>query len=284
MDKFKDKLPVENIVNIKNVRGGDVNDAYVIETTDNKYFMLVQKNRDQSFYNGEIEGLKLFEQIGVMGPRLIASGQIEKDAYLIISYLEEGMGGSQSELAKEVVKLHKYHNPDHKFGFDYPHGGSDTSFTNDWTDSWSDLIVNQRLDVLADMLCDMGLWNESDTKNYKKARKIIIDELSNHKPYASLLHGDLWAGNYMFLKDGRPALFDPSPFYGDREFDIGITTVFGGFDRQFYEKYNELYPLEDGWQYRIEFYRLYLYMVHMVKFGNTYRPSTDMTINKIINH
>lgn len=85
MNKFKDKLPIENITNIKNARGGDVNDAYIIETADDKYFMLVQKNRYQSFYNGEVEGLKLFEQIGVTGPRVIASGQIDGDAYLIIS-------------------------------------------------------------------------------------------------------------------------------------------------------------------------------------------------------
>lgn len=284
MNKFNDKLPIENITNIKNTRGGDVNDAYIIETADDKYFMLVQKNRDQSFYNGEVEGLKLFEQIGVTGPRVIVSGQIEKDAYLIISFLEEGVSGSQAQLAEQVARLHKYHNPDEKFGFDYPHGGSDTFFTNDWTDSWLDIIVNQRLDVLSEMITDMGLWNQSDIQKYNKVRQIIIDELNNHDSKPSLLHGDLWGGNYMFLKDGRPALFDPSPLYGDREFDIGITTVFGGFDREFYEKYNELYPLEDGWQFRIEFYRLYLYMVHMVKFGNPYRSSTDRTLDRILKY
>lgn len=284
MNNFKAKLPIEGIVDIKPASGGDVNDAYMIETNENKFFMLVQKNRDESFYDGEIAGLKLFEEIGVEGPRVIASGQIDGDAYLVISYLDEGVSGSQSDLADTVAKLHKYHNPDGKFGFDYPHGGSDTSFTNDWSDTWSEVIINQRLDVLAEMLVDMRLWDDSDDEKYKKARDIIIDELGKHKSKPSLLHGDLWGGNYMFLSDGKPALFDPSPFYGDREFDIGITTVFGGFSDEFYQKYNEIYPLDEGWQYRIEFYRLYLYMVHMVKFGNTYKGSTDRTLDRIINN
>lgn len=282
MKDFKNSLPVENIVNIRSARGGDVNDAYLIETIDDKYFMLVQKNRDQSFYAEEIEGLRLFEEIGIAGPRVIASGEIDGDAYLILSFLEEGKQGLQSDLAETVAKLHKYHNPSGKFGFDYPHGGSDTYFTNDYSDSWSEVIVNQRLDVLADMLVDRNLWNGADRDKYENARENILAELADHESEPSLLHGDWWGGNYMFLTDGRPALFDPSPLYGDREFDIGITTVFGGFDQEFYRTYNEIYPLDAGWDYRIEFYRLYLYMVHMVKFGNTYKSSTDRTLDKII--
>lgn len=86
----------------------------------------------------------------------------------------------------------------------------------------------------------------------------------------------------MFLKDGSPALFDPSSFYGDREFDIGITTVFGGFTDEFYNKYNEIYPLDENYRLRLEFYRLYLYMVHLVKFGNMYESSVNMTMENIL--
>ncbi|MDN8969166.1 fructosamine kinase family protein, partial [Staphylococcus aureus] len=98
----------------------------------------------------------------------------------------------------------------------------------------------------------------------------------------SLLHGDLWGGNYMFLQDGRPALYDPAPLYGDREFDICITKVFGGFTSEFYDAYNKHYPLAKGASYRREFYRLYLLMVHLLKFGEMYRVSVAHSMDKIL--
>ena len=284
MEKFMKNLPIDNIKDIRVANGGDVNDAYKIYTDDEIYFMLVQQNSEKSFYDGEIEGLKLFEKVGIRAPRVIANGHIDGDSYLVLSYLEEGGRGSQSKLAETVAKIHFYKSPNSKFGFDYPHNGSDTSFSNEWTDSWSDLFINQRLDKLSKYLLDLGYWTDYDLEKYRKVRDIIADQLSKHKSEPSLVHGDLWAGNYMFLKDGTPALFDPSPFYGDREFDIGITTVFGGFTDEFYNKYNEIYPLDDGYKLRLEFYRLYLLMVHQVKFGNTYANSVDRSIDIILNY
>ena len=284
MEKFIENLPIENIKDIRVASGGDVNEAYKIYTDDQVYFMLVQQNSKESFYDGEIEGLKLFEKVDIAAPRVIASGHIGNDSYLVLSYLDEGRRGSQSKLAETVAKVHSYKSPNAKFGFDYPHNGSDTSFSNEWTDSWSDLFINQRLDKLSKYLLDLGYWTDYDLEKYQKVRDIIADQLSKHKSEPSLVHGDLWAGNYMFLKDGTPALFDPSPFYGDREFDIGITTVFGGFTDEFYNKYNEIHPLDDGYKLRLEFYRLYLLMVHQVKFGNTYANSVDRSIDIILNY
>lgn len=86
----------------------------------------------------------------------------------------------------------------------------------------------------------------------------------------------------MFLTDGRPALFDPAPLYGDREFDLGATKVFGGFDDAFYHAYNEAYPLSEGANLRIQFYELYLLMVHLVKFGAMYAQSVRRTMNNIV--
>ena len=84
------------------------------------------------------------------------------------------------------------------------------------------------------------------------------------------------------FKRWTPALFDPAPLYGDREFDIGITTVFGGFTSEFYDAYNKHYPLAKGASYRLEFYRLYLLMVHLLKFGEMYRDSVAHSMDKIL--
>ena len=212
---------------------------------------------------------------------MLGNGQIEGDAFLLLEYLDEG-AGSQWDLGHMVAKMHLEHQADDQFGFHLPHEGGDISFDNAWTDSWRKLFINERMDQLRDRIAAQGLWDDNDLQTYDKVRKIMTDNLKAHESEPSLLHGDLWAGNYMFLSDGSPALFDPSPLYGDREFDLGATTVFGGFGKDFYDAYEETYPLsEDAWV-RIRFYKLYLLMVHLMKFGSVYSSSVGHTMQDIL--
>ncbi|GGG93308.1 fructosamine kinase family protein [Staphylococcus pragensis] len=280
--EWQDQLPLDHIQDITSVSGGDVNEAFKVTTQDDTYFLLVQRNRDKSFYAAEIAGLNAFEEAGVTAPRVIANGEINGDAYLILSYLDEGTSGSQRELGQLVAKMHSQQQPDGMFGFDLPHEGGDFSFESGWSESWIKIFVEDRMDHLRDELMRKGLWNEEDNKVYEQVRTVMMHELEAHNSKPSLLHGDLWGGNYMFLTDGRPALFDPSPFYGDREFDLGITTVFGGFTQEFYDEYEKHYPLGKGARKRLEFYRLYLFMVHLLKFGNMYASSVNRSMDEIL--
>ena len=243
---WKNQLPLEGIQDISPVSGGDVNEAFKITTNDDIYFLLVQRNRKSSFYAAEIAGLEAFEKADITAPRVIENGEINGDAYLLLSYLEEGSKGSQKELGQLVAKMHSHQQSEGKFGFELPYEGADVSFDNTWSESWSEIFVERRMDHLRDELLRKNLWNEEDNKVYEQVRSVMINELENHNSKPSLLHGDLWGGNYMFLKDGRPALFDPAPLYGDREFDLGITTVFGGFTQEFYNEYEKHYPLGKG--------------------------------------
>lgn len=284
MDKlWQQNLPISGIKDIVPVAGGDVNDAYRIDTeNDETFFLLVQPNTSYDFYAAEAEGLKDFEYAEVTAPRVIANGEIDGDAYLVLSWLEEGPRGSQAELGKLVAKLHDFHNPDKRFGYDHPYEGRDISFNNEWTDSWKEIFVNRRLDHLREVVVEKGLWNVDQLNKFDNVRQVIVNALDNHKSKASLLHGDLWGGNYMFLENGEPALFDPAPMYGDREFDLGATTTFGGFSEEFYEAYDKAYPLDEGAYQRIEFYKFYLLLVHLVKFGPMYEGSVDASMDKIL--
>ncbi|PTI79765.1 fructosamine kinase [Staphylococcus succinus] len=275
-------LPLDNIESISPVGGGDVNEAFQVKTPEDTYFLLVQRNRDKSFFEAEIAGLDLFEAYHINAPRVIDSGEIHDDAYLLLTFLQEGTTGSQRELGQLVAKVHSQQQQNQKFGFDLPYEGGNISFDNSWTNEWVTLFVEYRLDHLKDELHGQGLWTDEDVKQYNQVRAIIVDKLEQHNSKSSLLHGDLWAGNVMFLEDGTPALFDPAPLYGDREFDIGITTVFGGFTQAFYEAYNQHYPLAHGAPARIEFYRLYLLMVHLLKFGSMYDQSVNRSMEKIL--
>lgn len=280
---WQSQLPLSHIKNIVPVSGGDVNDAFRIETDQEDYFLLVQRKRKSTFFDAEIAGLNLFEKVGITAPRVIDSGEIEDDAYLLLTYLDEGVSGSQEALGELVARMHSEQQADNQFGFDLPYEGGDISFDNSWTNSWITLFVEKRLDKLKDRLVQQGLWGDADVTQYQAVRRVIVNELESHNSKPSLLHGGLWGGNYMFLTDGSPALFDPAPLYGDREFDIGITSVFGGFTQAFYDAYHKHYPLSEGADVRLEFYRLYLLMVHLVKFGEMYAGSVDRSMQKILN-
>ena len=181
-----------------------------------------------------------------------------------------------------VAKMHSQQQEDGQFGFRLPHEGGDISFDNSWTDNWKDIFIYRRMDHIRDELLRKQLWNEEDNKVYEQVRAVMLDALDQHQSKPSLLHGDLWGGNYMFLTDGRPALFDPAPLYGDREFDLGITTVFGGFTQEFYDEYEKHYPLAKGAYERLEFYRLYLLMIHLLKFGGMYASSVNRSMETIL--
>ncbi|WP_353947514.1 fructosamine kinase family protein [Sporolactobacillus sp. Y61] len=275
------KLPLKDIRSVTRIGGGDVNQAYRVDTGRESYFLLVQPNHPQSFYDSEIAGLKAFKEAGVQAPQVIKSGQIHGDAYLLLNYLERGTG-SQSDLGKLVAHLHQHRSPNGKFGFDYPYSGTSISFNNDWTDSWTELFVTRRLDVLASALQKKGLWTGQEERLYKESRACIVSELARHPSQPVLLHGDLWGGNYMFTADGSPALIDPAALYGDRELDIGVTTVFGGFTSEFYRAYAASCPFDEGYEKRLAFYQLYYLMVHLDKFGLGYAGSVLAMLNKII--
>lgn len=281
---FIDALNLPDIKRVTPVSGGDVNDAYKMSAADRDYFLLVQPNNTKDFFVPEAAGLKDFERAGVTAPEVIDLGEIGSDAYMIISYLEEGRQRNYPALAKLVAKLHRYESESGLFGYDYPHRGAKMTYDNAWTASWTELYIERRLDRLRDELVEMGHLNHQQVERYEKARELMTDELENRQIRPSLLHGDLWGGNHMFLKDGQPAIFDPAPFYGDREFDLGVATSFGAYPREFFKAYHKAYPLNSGFEWRLAFYRLYVYMNHLHKFGSIYAGRVEQTLDEILYH
>lgn len=283
MDKILGLLPINNIKSVNLVPGGDVNESYKLDADGGSYFLKVHKNKDASYFEGEKAGLKLFEENGIYAPRAIASGEVDGYAYLLLTYHEERRAGKQEDLAKVIAKIHQIKSPDGKFGFDYPYIGAASTFDNSYKDSWKEIFLYQRMDKLAKMLEGFELWDEKDLARYEEVRFIIEKELDKHKSEPVLLHGDLWAGNFMFDEDERPLVFDPAPLYGDREFDIGVSTVFGGFGKAFYDEYKELLPMADGYQERLNFYRLFLLMKYLLRFGPVYDSSVNDMMKIITN-
>ncbi len=275
------KLPIDNVKSITPVSGGDVNKAYQVSTEEGPLFLLVQLNTTNAFYQEEIAGLNELEDAGISSPKVIANGEIEGHAYLLLEFIESSHG-NQADLGRLVAQMHQVESENGLVGFYEPYMSTDIKFTNEWTSSWNELFIDQRLDKLKDAIIAKKYWKPPTIKKYEEVRDIIYKSLTRYESSPSLLHGDLWSGNFMFRQDGSPVLFDPHALYGDREFDIGITTVFGGFDHSFYQAYQDAFPLDKGADARLEFYRLYFLMVHLNKFGRTYQKSVAESLEKII--
>jgi fructosamine-3-kinase len=128
---------------------------------------------------------------------------------------------------------------------------------NSWCDDWAEFWRTRRMQPQLDLARRNGFDLEATF------------DLGNHRPQPSLLHGDLWSGNAGFTAQG-PVVFDPAVYYGDREADLAMTELFGGFPRQFYQAYNDAWPLEEGYQRRKPLYNLYHLLNHLNLFGGGY--------------
>lgn len=265
------KLPLNGIQGVKQLGGGSINQAYRVDTAKGPYMLKVQQHQQATFFEHEIHGLRDLGTV-INAPQPLAHGQINGSAYLIMTWINQGEG-SQKDLGKAVAKMHKKHA--HQFGFATNHRTTVMLKNNSWNDSWVDFYVNQRINPEVEVAKEHGCWNDDRQAHFERMRDAFVKYYSKHSVAPSLLHGDLWFGNVMFDVDGRPTLIDPDAVYGDREFDLAMTTVFGGFSQDFYDGYQEEYPLEPGVNDRLDWYRFYYLCMHLILFGGGYGRSVD---------
>ncbi|WP_242363372.1 fructosamine kinase family protein [Limosilactobacillus antri] len=270
------QLPIKNIESWRPVSGGDINEAYQITADGKRYFIKVQPHHPADYFRHEINGLKALSQ-AVNTPTPLHNGVINGDAYLVLNWLDESTG-SQTDLGRAVARLHQQTND--QFGFVDNHQTKALVKDNSWNDSWADFYVNQRLLPEVKVAADRGRWNRWREEHFQQMVKQFQQYYRGRDVKASLLHGDLWAGNFMFAGDHEPYLIDPDAVYGDREFDLAMTTVFGGFDEDFYHAYNAAYPFTPGLNDRLPWYRFYYLCMHLVLFGESYGPAVDRILSQ----
>ncbi|MCH4123264.1 MAG: fructosamine kinase family protein [Levilactobacillus sp.] len=270
------QLPLPQVTAATPVSGGDINLAYRLTTAEGPAFLLVQPHTPASFYSHEVAGLKALGQ-AVNVPDVLATGNIDGDAYLVLEFLETGHG-SQYELGQAVARVHRITAP--QFGFDQDNLVGKLPKHNAWQDDWTTFYLNQRLDPLVKRAQEHHLWNANRQAAYDRVRQHIVTENTGRKIVPSLLHGDLWSGNYLFTADGTPTLIDPDVLYGDREFDIAMTTIFGGFTADFYRGYQDAYPFDPGYTDRLAHYQLYYLLAHLNLFGETYGGAVDEVLSR----
>jgi len=268
------------ITSCQPVHGGDINEAYCLYGDEKKYFLKVNDaNRFPLMFEKEMNGLNTLREYSTFTiPKVIQCGNVQTRQYLLLEWIEKGQAGKDCWLhfGSGLAMLHKQPQP--FFGFTEDNFIGSLVQYNPSHPTWHSFYAECRVMPLVKILFDAGSFSIEDTRNIELFCKRIPTLFPSEPP--ALLHGDLWGGNFMIAKGGPVAIFDPAVYFGHREMDIGMTRLFGGFDRTFYEAYNETFPLDKGWQQRLPFTQLYPILVHAVLFGGHYVSNAKGIINQ----
>ena len=262
-----------NIEGYSSVGGGSINQSYRLRTNENDYFLKLNvADRFPNMFETEKKGLQLLsENTSLQIPKVILNGDYEKTSYILMDYLAKGVPSNDfwKDFAYGLAEIHRC--SAERFGLDYDNYIGSLPQSNRQLDSWSEFFQNERLLPLIKMAKDSGKWEHSLNTAFDN----LFTELNSMFPVEppSLIHGDLWSGNFMCSESGFASIYDPAIYFGHREMDLGMTTLFGGFSNEFYEAYNEAFPLEKGWQERLEIANLYPLLVHVNLFGESYLQS-----------
>jgi len=258
------------ILNQRPVGGGSINAAYRLETTEGLFFVKVNSaSRYPQMFQKEVLGLQLLSNADeIPVPEVVDYGENRNDAFLILKYIESGRERDNfwEDFGNRLARLHQHQNE--TFGLDHDNYIGSLDQSNRKHKTWSDFFTRERLEPLAKMAYDDRLLESKDLKALQNFEKKINDIFPEEPP--ALIHGDLWSGNFMTNSEGSAVIIDPAVYYGHREMDLGMSQLFGGFHSRFYEAYQKTYPLEPGWQKRLDYCNLYPLLVHVNLFGGGY--------------
>ncbi|MCD7963851.1 MAG: fructosamine kinase family protein [Rikenellaceae bacterium] len=245
-----------------------------------KYF--VKCGNKSGKYLCEAHGLMEIHKSGyILTPEVIAVGE----KYIVTSYIEsvETTDDFFTKLGHDLAMMHKNARSD-SYGFyeDNFIGDNDQQNTpsNSERTSWCEFYFNKRL-LYQYRLAEVNDYVTDElTKLFINIENRITGIIGCAPEHPSLLHGDLWSGNYICSLSGNPYIIDPAVYYGHREAELAMTKMFGGFSNSFYRSYDETYPLAEGWEYREDIYKLYHVLNHLNLFGKSYYPQALSILRK----
>ena len=268
----------------KSIGGGCINHASKINTNVGSFFIKWNANCAEDIFLREAESLQELKKAAgdeVIIPEVYVAKIVdESPGFLVQEYLPTrySASGDDEKLGRGLAVIHQFANE--KFGFYHDNYCGDTSQNNTWTTNWAEFFRDNRLGFLLKMIQRDRSLPVSEMRVYDKLLQ-KIPELLPASSEPALIHGDLWSGNYMITEKG-PALIDPASYYADREMEMGIMTMFGGFSSRFYEAYNHIYPLSPDWRERNRLYQLYHVLNHYFLFGGGYQNQAISIANYFV--
>lgn len=257
------------------VHGGDINETYCIYSGNEKFFLkLNDGKRYPGMFEKEAHGLGALANAmpGLVVPAVKKNGTAGLKQFLVLEWLEKGAPKKDFWESFGRSLAHMHLQAQDYFGLDEDNYIGSLPQNNSRRTEWHIFFSECRILPLARILFNNGSYLKTDLAAAESFCARSKQWFPPEPP--ALLHGDLWSGNYMISSAGSAAVFDPAIYYGHREMDIGMTKLFGGFDKKFYDVYQEVYPMENSWSQRLRISQLYPLMVHAVLFGGHYVNST----------
>ena len=261
------------------VAGGCIHRCFMLEGGGRRYFAKTNDRSALDSFAAEAEGLAALAEAGARVPVPLCRGQAGERAFLVLEHLELRGNGDYAALGRTLAAVHSVHGE--TFGWRRDNYIGRTAQLNRRSPSWSDFWCEARLRPQLELARKNSLGKDLVERGERLA-EALPRLLSQHAPAASLLHGDLWSGNTGFLADGAPVLFDPAVYWGDREADLAMTELFGGFPQAFYSAYAEVAPLSEGYSVRKTLYNLYHVLNHANLFGGGYAAQAKAMIERLL--
>lgn len=254
------------------LRGGDVAAAFRVELPTDTVFAKTKLEAPEGFFTTEARGLRWLREAGAVAiPEVLAVG--DDPPFLVLEWIEQGQPrpGGEARFGTDLAALHRAGAPSH--GREDRRSTGSRGLPNEPQVSWAAFYATQRLLPLADLADRSGALPREATRRLRRLAQGIERLVGPVEP-PSRLHGDLWGGNRLIGRDGTSWLIDPAAIGGDREFDLAMMRLFGGFGEATYRAYAEAAPLAPGWERRIPLHQLAPLVVHAIKFGAPYVPPT----------
>ncbi|QSB03026.1 fructosamine kinase family protein [Methylomonas sp. EFPC1] len=267
---------------LSTIGGGDINSAYRLQAANIDWFIKLNRASLADMFVAEAAGLRELASIGaVRVPKVICFGECQQHAYLVLEFIVLGAlhSCSASLFGEQLALLHQ--RPQTYFGWPIDNTIGSTPQHNARHDDWVSFWQQQRLGKQLQFAAANGYRGSLQTQGDKLLER-IGDFFSDYRPHPSLLHGDLWGGNAAADNQGQPIIFDPACYYGDRETDLAMTELFGGFSRDFYAAYQAKYPLDPGYKTRKTLYNLYHILNHLNLFGSGYLNQANSMIAQLL--
>jgi protein-ribulosamine 3-kinase len=288
IQKLLDQIPSGHLFagitlnSMRPVVGGCIHHALCLDTNRGRLFLKINSLEFETHFSAEADGLNhLAPYIRV--PNHAVSGVLDNLAFLLMEWLElssHAVGArAEDALGEQIAALHSQSASTFGLGHDNFIGASPQR--NVQMENWAEFFATYRLQPQLDWAEARGLSKSTRDAGYRLLNELNLF-FTNYHPAPSLIHGDLWGGNHGFLHDGTPVLFDPAIYYADREAEIAMTELFGGFSHRTRQAYESIWPLDAGYAQRRNLYNLYHILNHYNLFGGGYGQQANRLIRQLL--
>lgn len=261
------------------VGGGCISRSSELRLSNDESVFLKEASGDPRAFEREANGLAALARAG--GPRVPRPLAIHRGGrFLVLEFIRAGRSGRSfaDRLGRELAAMHRF-GSDSGYGFGEDNFIGSTVQENGWMDSWTAFFAERRLGFQLELAARNGTADRDLAEGIESIMARIPNLLVEPQS-PSLLHGDLWSGNYLADESGAPVLIDPAVYYGHREADLAMTELFGRPDKRFYEAYDEAWPLQPGYDERRDLYNLYHLLNHLNLFGGSYEASVRRIVRR----